>query len=184
MSKKTQQTVTIIVLCVLLIGAGVGYYALVQHQAAQQKKEAESEENAGIELYSLEQSQIEKIYFKSKKAEMTLVKDKKWKVQGEKDFPLDQNRVEFMLGAVSSLTADKLVTENATDLEQFQLAEPVLLIKFQDSEGNEKTIAVGEESLSGGGRYAYCDDSSTIYIVPTSIYSNFDYTKKELKAEE
>lgn len=180
MSKKTRQTVTILVLCVLLVGAGIGYYALIKHQTAQQKEEKENE-NAGIELYSWDINEIEKIYFKSQKAEMTLVKEKEqWKKQDEKDFPLEQNRVDAMLGAVAAISADKIAAEDVTDLEQYQLAEPELLVQIQDSEGNQKTIAVGKESLAGGGRYAYCDDSSKVYIVTTSVFSNFDYTRTQL----
>ena len=34
MSKKKRQTVTLVVLCLVLIAAGVGYYALTRYQAA------------------------------------------------------------------------------------------------------------------------------------------------------
>ena len=34
MSRKKRQTVTLLVLCLVLIAAGVGYYALIRHQAA------------------------------------------------------------------------------------------------------------------------------------------------------
>ena len=39
MSRKKRQTVTLLVLCLVLIAAGVGYYALIRHQAAQEKAE-------------------------------------------------------------------------------------------------------------------------------------------------
>ena len=39
MSRKKRQTVTLLVLCLVLIAAGVGYYVLIRHQAAQEKAE-------------------------------------------------------------------------------------------------------------------------------------------------
>ncbi len=183
MSKKMRQKVTVIVLCCLLIGAVAGYYGVICYQENRQKKEAQANDQT-IELYSWKKEQIKQIYFKSAKTEMTLIKEKeKWINAEEKDFVPDQNKAGFMLDAIASLKAEKLVAEDVTDLEQFQLSEPELIIKIWDLDGNEKKIAIGEESLSGGGRYAYCDDDSKVYIVPTSVYSNFDYTKKELKGE-
>ena len=46
MSRKKRQTVTLLVLCLVLIAAGVGYYALIRHQAAQEKAE-KAKESAG-----------------------------------------------------------------------------------------------------------------------------------------
>ena len=43
MSRKKRQTVTLLVLCLVLIAAGVGYYALIRHQAAQEKAEKAKE---------------------------------------------------------------------------------------------------------------------------------------------
>ena len=49
MSKKKRQTVTLVVLCLVLIAAGVGYYALTRYQAAKEKAEkAEEEKNEGL----------------------------------------------------------------------------------------------------------------------------------------
>lgn len=181
MSKKTRQTVTMIVLCILLIGLGVGYYGLIRYQASQQKKENEAEESEGIEVYALDENSIRKIHFKSEKTNMTVVKTKNtWQKQGEKNFPLNQEKVTSMLDEVSAVTADRLVAENSEDLAQYQLEKPVLTIEIEDTKGNQKTLAIGEESVSGGGRYAYCDDSSKIYILPTTIFSSFDYTESQM----
>lgn len=181
MSKKTKQTVTMIVLCVLLIGAGIGYYALIRHQSAQQEAEKQKEESEEIVIYTLEESEVQRISYKTQKADMSLVKKKKrWENEKDASFPLNQEKAGFMLDEVASLTADRLVAENCDDLAQYELEEPVLQIQVETSDGEQHVIAVGKESMDGGGRYGYCDDSSKVYILPTTIFSNFDYTNNQM----
>lgn len=179
MSKKTRQTVTILLLCVLLIGAGIGYYALIRYQASQQKKEQAEEES--ISLYQMDSSKISKLSFENKKTKLSLVKEKNvWKVENDLDFPLNQNKISTMVDSVAKVSADKLVRKPCENLEEYRLNAPDLTVEVEDSEGNQQTLAFGMESVSGGGRYGYCGDSSKVYLFSTSIYSSFDYTVNQL----
>ena len=56
MSRKKRQTVTLLVLCLVLIAAGVGYYVLIRHQAAQEK--AEKAKESAKELFQLSSDDI------------------------------------------------------------------------------------------------------------------------------
>lgn len=177
MSRKTRQTVTILALCVLLIAAGIGYYALLRYQSSQE----DSEEQEGISLYQMDDSKIVGLRFKNSKAEMDFIKEKDtWLVEGDTDFPLDQNKITTMVDEVAAVTADKLVTDQCDDLEEYQLNTPDLTVEVEDSDGNRQSLVIGMESVSGGGRYAYCGDSSKIYILSTSIYTSFDYTSGQI----
>lgn len=178
MSKKTRQTVTIIVLCVLLIGAGIGYYALIRYQSAQETEESQEE---GITLYELDSSKLQKIHYTNDRAEMRLVRENNvWKKEENPDFPLKQTKVSLMADAVAAVTADRLVTDRCRDLAEFGLDQPDLTVELEDSDGNSQSLMIGKESLSGGGRYAYCGDTSKIYLLSTSIYSSFDYAEGEI----
>lgn len=180
MSRKTRQTVTMLVLCVLLVVAGIGYYALIKYQSSQQEKEETAEEES-IPLYEMDDSKIQKLHYKNEKAEMNLVKQKNvWKVEDDLDFPLDQNKITTMVDAVTAVSADQLVTEKCDNLDEYQLNNPDLTVEVEDSSGNKQTLVIGMESVSGGGRYAYCGDSSKIYLLSTSIYSSFDYTSGQI----
>ena len=45
-------------------------------------------------------------------------------------------------------------------------------------------MTVGDESVAGEGRYAYIDeDVKKIYMITSTFTSDFETTKKELKAE-
>lgn len=178
MSKKTRQTVTMLVLCVLLISAGIGYYVLIRYQAGQNQEDAPEE---GIILYELDSSKINKIHYTNEKAELRLVKEKNvWKKEEDPEFPLKQTKISLMADAVATVTADRLVTDQCEDLGEYELDQPDLTVELEDGDGNSQTLVIGMESLSGGGRYAYCEDTSKIYLLSTSIYSAFDYTEGEI----
>ena len=97
MSKKKRQTVTLVVLCLVLIAAGVGYYALTRYQAAKENAEkAEEEKNEG--LFQLSSDDICKVDFKGEKASLTFDKDgKTWKLSSDKNYPLNQDRIIDMV---------------------------------------------------------------------------------------
>ena len=97
MSKKKRQTVTLVVLCLVLIAAGVGYYALTRYQAAKEKAEkAEEEKTEG--LFQLSSDDICKVDFKGEKASLTFDKDgKTWKLSSDKNYPLNQDRIVDMV---------------------------------------------------------------------------------------
>lgn len=181
MSRKTRQTVTMIALCVLLVAAGVGYYALIKYQSSGE----ETKEQEGISLYEMDDSKIVSLRYKNQKADMELVKENNvWKMEGDKKFPLNQNKISLMVDEVAAVSADQMVTDKCDDLKEYQLDEPDLTVEVEDSDGNRQELVIGMESISGGGRYAYCGDSSRIYILSTSIYTSFDYTSGQIMETE
>ncbi len=180
MSRKKRQTLTIIILCILLVLMGGGYYLLIRHQVAEQKKEEEQTEEA-ISLNEMAVDSIEHFSYQRGKTSLGFrKKDSKWSMEEDASFPLDMTRIENMLGEVAEFTADQLVNDACEDLSEYSLDAPELVVDAEDSEGNTVHIAVGPESMSGGGRYAYCNDSSRIYLVSTSLYTSFDYDREQL----
>lgn len=179
MSRKKRQTITMVILCILLVLAGVGYYFLIRYQAAAQKEEETAEEV--IPLNDMDSDKIEQFSCQREGQSLVFVKkDGAWSLQEDPDFPLDMTRVENMLGEVAAFSADQLVNDACDDISEYGLDAPEMIVDAQDSEGASVHIAIGQESLSGGGRYAYCDDQTKIYLVPTTLYTSFDYSREQL----
>ena len=74
MSKKKKQTMTIVILCVLLVAAGIGYYGAGVHQKKKAAKEA-AQEDKEITLYSLKADDLVSMHVVSDKADMTYTKE-------------------------------------------------------------------------------------------------------------
>lgn len=175
--KKNKQLFTILALCMILAVLGICYYFAERY--AKNKEEAETEDE--IELYSMKEDEVYKIHYVNQMADVTLVKeDDIWKLEEDKEFPVAQSIVETMVEDTASVAAKSLVTKNCEDLEQYQLEEPLLTITLEDKKGNEQKIAYGLETAAAGGCYAYTEDSRVIYVVPSNVTSDFEFTKNQL----
>ena len=181
-SKKNRQLLTIIGLCVLLIALIIVFFVATKHKDNREKKE---EAGNNIELYSIKESDIAELHFKNSMAELTFVKNKnKWVLKDDTKYSLDQSKVETLVSDVKKMSATSEVTSNCTDLSQYGLKEPALQVDITDKDGNKKTLTAGDESVAGEGRYAYIDnDTKKVYMVESAFTSDFETTKKELKAE-
>lgn len=181
-SKKNRQLLTIIGLCVLLIALIIVFFVATKHKDNSKKKE---EAGNNIELYSIKESDIAELHFKNSMAELTFVKNKnKWVLKDDTKYSLDQSKVETLVSDVKKMSATSEVTSDCTDLSQYGLQEPALQVDITDKDGNKKTLTAGDESVAGEGRYAYIDnDTKKVYMVESAFTSDFETTKKELKAE-
>lgn len=182
MSKKKRQLLTIVLLCVLLIASVIGFFAVTKYKNDSEEKENSSK---NIELYSVKDDDISSFHFKNSKEELTFVKEKnKWVLKDDSAYDIDQSKVTTLIDDVKKISATSIVTSDCTDLSQYGLENPTLQVEITDKNGNKKTLTVGDESVAGEGCYAYVgEDSKKVYIIASTFISDFETTKKELKAE-
>ena len=171
---------TLLVLCLVLIAFVAGYFGLTRYQAAKEK--AEKAEESDKELFQLSSDDINKVEYQGEKSSLTFKKNgKTWKLASDQKYPLNQDRITEMVDETTGVAATKTVTTSCDDLTQYNLDKPDLTVTVTDTSGKETTIYVGMESVSGGGRYAYCGgDEQKIYLISTSLYSSFDYSLGDL----
>lgn len=175
--KKRQQFGTIFVLCGVLIVLGIGYLFASRYQSMKEEEESETE----IELYSMKEDEVIRLHYTNGTADITLVKeDDVWKLESDKEFPVEQSKIETMVGDVAAVSASRLVTKDCQDLSEYELEEPKLVITLTDSDGKEQQISYGLETAAAGGCYAYTDDSKIVYVVPSNVTSDFEYTQNQL----
>lgn len=179
MSKKGRQWVTIVGLCVLLIAAGIGYYAASVHQ--KNKSKQETAETDDIILYSMEKETISEIHLTNTSMDLTLKKkDGQWVDASDAEFPVNQDNVNSILSTVSEVRASKLVVENPDDLAQYDLEKPTYLVEIKSQDGQTQTLAVGLESIAAEGCYAYVGTASKIYTVASTITDDLSYTRGQM----
>ncbi len=182
MRRKNRQLLTIVGLCVLLIALIISFLVITRHKDESDKKE---EAAKNIELYSVKDADITSFHFKNSKAELTFVKkNNKWILKDDMKYSLDQSKVKTLINDVKKISATSKVTSDCTDLSQYGLKDSYLQVDITDKDGNKRTLTVGDESVAGEGRYAYIDeDVKKIYMITSTFTSDFETTKRELKAE-
>lgn len=176
---KKKQLLTVLTLCIVLVGLCGGYFLINQYQS--KKEKAESQEEEETVLYSLKEDEITKLHYVNEKADITLVKEQdEWKLQDDKSFPVEQSVIENMVQTAASVSATRMITKDCEDLSEYALEKPVLQIELTDKDGNQQQIAYGMESAAAEGCYAYAGDKKKIYVVPSNATTEFDYSKSEL----
>ncbi len=105
----------------------------------------------------------------------------KWVWTDDESFELDQTTVEAMASAVSSITADQVLT-GVTDYDQYGLAEPDSTITVKTADGMTYTILTGDYNSTAYAYYAMLDGASDVYLVTGDYLDNFEYSIDELEA--
>ncbi|MCR5202979.1 MAG: DUF4340 domain-containing protein [Lachnospiraceae bacterium] len=181
--KQKQQMLTIGILFLVCVITIVAYVMVSNRKEAAEKKAKRQEEENVIKLYSVEEANIEKIYFKNKYGDFTITRSgDSWQKEDEPAFPLNQDYVATMLVTISTVEAESIVKEEMEDSDKkdYGLDKPEMTVKIETSSGREKVIYLGKESMAGGGRYAYMEGDNTAYIVTTDIYNSFRYTDNQM----
>lgn len=180
MSKQKRQLITILSLCLLLVIAGIGYVMASKYQKGKEQAD-KAEETKEIELYSLQREDITKLRFVNASHEMVLVKEGDiWKDESDAAFPVNQEYVEAMLDDTAAMSATKLVVEHPKDIKQYELETPNYTIELTDKNGESKVLVIGMESAAAEGCYAYVDQADKIYVIPSNITGDFDYTRNQM----
>lgn len=175
--KKQRQLGTILLLLILLCGLGIGYLFAIRYQEKKEAADTESE----ITLYSVKESDITELSYQNSTAKLTLIKKgKTWHLKNDASFPVEQSRVETMLGDVAKMTAKRLVVKDCTDLSEYELEEPQLVVTIVTKDGEKRKLSYGLEAAAAGGCYAYMDDARDVYVIASNVTSDFAYTKNQL----
>lgn len=174
--KRGKTLVALLLVLVLLISASVGYDS---YDKAQAEKEAEATaEEEPIDVLTVDADEIQSIYYKNEKTELTLIKNSEgvWRNESNQEVPLNSTYTDKMASVVESVAATKVVTETASDLSEFGLDTPTLRVTITKTDGSKSSIVVGNESPLGDGYYACLDGDSVVYLIASDLVTTYDYS--------
>ena len=174
MKKKSVNLITAVGVLIVLSGAYVGVKAYV---AKQEATDTESAEEENPEIISIASADVKSIKFVIDKKEVTFEKDgDSWVKSDETAFPVDQDKIDTLVSALSSIKAERTL-ENVEDASEYELDQPENTITVTTEEGETTVIQLGMENDSTSQEYIDLNkDSSTVYVVSNSTFSSFEGT--------
>ena len=182
--KSVRLLVSVAVLGILGVGyAGVRYYVKNEEK---KEEEAEEKEAEDISIFSAPAENLESVKFFVEEKEVTFDYDKEkdlWTRRGEKDFPVNQDKMSEAAGAISGLNAER-VLENVENLAEYGLDSPQNTVTVDAGEENF-TMRIGDYNEGVSQYYIACgEDDKTVYLVSGALVEPFlgglyDYAKKE-----
>ena len=180
MKNRKVKIISSVVVLVILCGAYVGVKTYV---AKQEEEESEAEEKAITNVCAVSTDDIKTIKFLIDKKEVTFQNsDDGWVKIDEKDFPVNQDKLDEVAGALNNMNAERVLND-VDDLSQYGLDSPQNTITVTTSDGKKTDLRVGEENESVSQYYIEKDDEDrVVYLVPASAIDPFmselyDYAK-------
>jgi hypothetical protein len=172
---KLYRNAVILVVIVALLGAA--YYFV------NKSKSAENGADTGNDLIKLTDYTTDKIAsvtIVNSEGTMVIVKEgTDWKLSSPTDFKADPSKLSGIVINISSVTADKVIEENAADLAKYGLDRAVLAtVKLTD--GTEKTIEVGGQTPTKDAYYAKLKDAPKVYTISTYTAEQLLQKKKDI----
>src|SRR5436190_17238115 len=138
--------------------------------------------DTSTKLLSIPDDQIQEIYIRKVTGESErLVRDGKWRLTEPKPLPADQDAVSSIVSSLSSLNADKVIEEKATDLKGYGLADPTLTIQVKRKDGKTDELLIGDDTPTGSGSYAKLANDPKVVTIASFAKSSFDKRPDDLR---
>ena len=169
---------------IVAVVLGAGLVGLIlwsnKHEAEKADKPAP---DATPKVLALKDGDLKQIEIDHRGGESTVLKKNdagQWQIVQPKPTPTDSGMVIGITGAVASLSSERVVDDNVTDLATYGLAPAVLTLKFDATGGKTTTLLVGEESPSGSV-YAKVEGDPRLFTISKSSKDSLDKSTKDLR---
>ncbi len=101
-----------------------------------------------------------------------------WVYEADPTFPLNQEIVTYMAGALSSMAAERAVTD--VDKDAYGLTDPAYVICVSYNDGTSHVYTIGNYNSFTGGYYFTMDGNC--YMIASGLIPYFDYALSDLLA--
>ena len=141
----------------------VSFYLYEDRKEAKQKT---ADEEAKV-LFPLEADQLQSLTLKREKETIRLEKtsaDSDWSIVAPTRAAIDKMTLSRLQRTLAELKYERLISESATDLSEFGLDKPSLVVSFR-GEKEAETLSIGGQSPMGPSFYATVGNSRKVYLI-------------------
>jgi len=138
---------------------------------------------AAPKILSLTADQITSIHLSKTGAEPIVLNKAPdgWQIDGAKPLAADSDAIAALTGAVSPLTADRLIDEHPQSLGAFGLDTPSTEVDIATKDGKTQKLLFGSDTVSGSDTYVKLDSDPKVYTVSASTKTTFAKTVNDLR---
>lgn len=151
---------------------------------SEEAKAGKPDPKAAPKILELKEADIQQIEIRHREGETTVVKKDnagKWSITAPQPLAADQTAVGAITSAVTSLSSDRLVDENATDLPSYGLEPPRIGVTFTTTDGKTHVLRIGEDTPTEGNTYAMLDGDKRLFTIASFSKSALDKQSKDLR---
>jgi len=150
------------------------------------KKQAQKEKappDTSPKIVSIPEDRFREIRLQKAGAEpIVLSRDNgKWAMTAPQPLPADPDASASLVSALSSVSADKTIDDNPTDLASYGLAGPTVRAQVIQKDGKQVEIAIGDDTPTNSGAYAKVSGDRRVYTVASYVKTSLDKTVNDLR---
>jgi hypothetical protein len=165
----------------VLAALGVALYVSNRKQKADAAKPVT---DTTTKILSIPEDQIKEVRLKKTGMDATVLRkgaDGKWQIAEPQPQRADQDTVKSLVGALSTLNADKVVEDRATDLKPYGLNDPLLAVTVIGNDGKPRDFLMGDDIPTSGGTYAKLAGDAHVYTIASFVKTSIDTTPNDLR---
>ena len=139
--------------------------------------------DTATKMLSIPDDQFQEIRIKKLTGEVIDLRKEngKWRLTEPKQLPADQDSVSGVVSNLSSLNADKVIEEKATDLKPYGLNDPTLDVQVKRKDGKTDEILIGDDTPTGSGAYAKLPNDARVFTIGSFVKSSIDKRPDDLR---
>ena len=167
---------------VLAALSGVLYWS--NHLKPSENTAANPPLDAAPRILSLDQADVARLSFRRKgQPQLDLSRNDSgvWQITAPKPLAADQDAVSSVLSTLSSLSAERLIEDKASDLAPYGLAEPALELDVTFKDNKTKKLLIGDQTPSGNAYYTMLTGDPRIFTLAGANKTSLDKTSNDFR---
>lgn len=133
-------------------------------------------------VFAVESGAIDEVTIKSESGERTTLRKSgsDWQIVAPAASAADAAEISGIVTNLGTLEEERVVEENAGNLEEFGLGQPRIEVAFK-SGGQEQKLLIGSKTPTGSDVYAKTAASSKVFLVASYLESTFNRSTFDLR---
>ena len=164
----------------LLLGVFAALCLLI-FVVSRQEEQKENIQNREETVLNIKPEDVTKLSWETETGKLAFHKKDSWLYDEDKNFPVDEEKIEELLKLFEKLEAS-FVIEEVEDYGQYGLEKPIGTIQIQTKEKDYK-VKLGDYSKMDSQRYVSVDDGN-VYLVKEDLLEDFQLELKDMVKED
>jgi uncharacterized protein DUF4340 len=151
---------------------------------SEEAKAGKPDPKAAPKILDLKETEIKQIEIRHRDGETTVLSrdgSGKWSITAPQPLTADQSAVGAVATAVSTLSSDRVVDENASNLPSYGLDPAHIGITLTMTDGKTRVLRIGEDTPTEGDTYAMLDGDKRLFTIASSNKTGLDKQSKDLR---
>jgi hypothetical protein len=136
-----------------------------------------------LQLISIPEDQLQQIHVEKVTGEVYDLKweGRAWELTAPVTYPADAQIVKDLVQLLATFPATGVVDENASDIKQYGLDMPTLVVTVTDAKGKKTRLIIGDNSPRAGSAYAMLDGTRRVVQIAVLNKSKLDRRVDDLR---